>query len=336
MKKPIEAHGAPEELPAAEAVLSSAPLFSSFSHDELESIAGKSEFIGLDDGETVFEAGDAGDRLFLVASGSIVIRSPEDGSALAEFVPGDSFGEMELLTRGKRNACARASGPSLVLAFPAGGQSMEAALSARPEIAARILRSFLLVVAGRTRKANALVKENSPWVRELKRQVYGDKLTGLLNKAWLEENLPRLLAKPLALLMMKPDNFKEINDRFGHEAGDASLILMAKELARVVGKEGTAVRYMGNELAVVYEGMGREKAMEAAREIQSKFSALDLSGLTKDASVHLSLSLGIVLSPEHGKEAEGLIKISSGLPLVGRARGGSLILFPEDAPEEAK
>ena len=63
------------------------------------------------------------------------------------------------------------------------------ALSSQLETAARILHSFLLVIAGRTRKANAIIKENSPLVRELKRQVYGDKLTSLLNKAYLEENL---------------------------------------------------------------------------------------------------------------------------------------------------
>jgi len=316
-------------------LLSSSALFSSFSRDELDFLAEKSEFLDRADGEIVFEAGSPGDRLYLVASGSVVVLSPEDGSALAELVAGDSFGELELLTGAQRNARARAAGPTRLLSFPAGGSALRAALSDRPEVAARILRSFLLVVSGRTRKANALVKENSPWVRELKRQVYGDKLTGLFNKAYLEENLPGMLAaqaaKPLALIMMKPDNFKEINDRFGHEIGDAALVLLAGELDRAVGKRGTAVRYMGNELAVAYPGMDRPSALEAARALQARLSALDLSPvIVQEPGLRLRMSFGIALHPEHGADAESLIKASAGLPLTARARGGELILFPED------
>jgi len=315
---------------SASELLASASLFSTFSPNELDFLAEKSEFIVCEAGKRIFEAGAAGDRLYLIASGSVVILSPGDDSVLAEFVAGDSFGELELLTGTMHNAGARTDGPTTLLAFPSGGASLKAALSERPEVAARILRSFLLVIAGRTRKANALVKENSPWVRELRRQVYGDKLTGLLNKAYLEENLPKMLKAPLALLMMKPDNFKEINDRFGHEIGDAALVLMARELDHAVGTEGTAVRYDGNELAVMYPAKDRVAALETARALQARFAGIDLSPLTGDPGLRLRLSIGIALYPEHGTDAEALIKASSGLPLVSRSRGGSLILFPED------
>jgi diguanylate cyclase len=319
------------ELAAAARLLSSSALFASFSRDELDYLAEKSEFLSHGDGELVFAAGSPGDRLYLVDSGTVLVRSPEDGSTLAELVTGDSFGELELLTGAPRNAEARSGGSTRLLAFPAGGASLPKALSGRPEVAARILRSFLLVVAGRTRKSNALVKENSPWVRELRRQVYGDKLTGLLNKAYLDENLPGMLKDKLALIMMKPDNFKDINDRFGHEVGDAALVLMAGDLDRAVGKDGTAVRYMGNELAVAYPGMGREAALEAARALQRRLSALDLSSvIAEEPGLRFRVSLGIALYPEHGSDAESLIKVSAGLPLAARARGGSLILFPED------
>lgn len=334
-KKPASDRGA--SAGRAAGLLASASLFSGFDRKELDYLAEKSEFLDRAGGESIFEAGEPGNRLYLVASGSVHIRSPEDGSVLAEFVPGDSFGELELLTGGRRNAAAAAEGPTSLLAFPAGGASLKEALGDRPEVAARILRSFLLVIAGRTRRSNALVKENSPWVRELRRQVYGDKLTGLLNKAYLEENLPRLLAAPgsapgaVALVMMKPDNFKEINDRFGHEIGDAALVLMAAEFDRAVGVAGTAVRFMGNELAALYPGADRATALALARELQSRLAALDVAALTGDPALRLSVSLGIALYPDHGSDAEALIKAAAGLPLVGRARGGSLILFPEDA-----
>ena len=335
MKKTTPLKASRLELAEAARLLSASTLFASFSRDELDYLAEKSEFLSRGDGELVFAAGSPGDRLYLVDSGSVLVSSPEDGSTLAELVAGDSFGELELLTGAPHNAEARSDGSTRLLTFPAGGASLPKALSGRHEMAARILRSFLLVVAGRTRKSNALVKENSPWVRELRRQVYGDKLTGLLNKAYLDENLPGMLAASakgeLALIMMKPDNFKDINDRFGHEVGDAALILMAGDLDRAVGKDGTAVRYMGNELAVAYPGMGREAALAAARALQERLSALDLSSvIEKEPGLRFRVSLGIALYPEHGSDAESLIEASAGLPLAARARGGSLILFPED------
>lgn len=311
-------------------ILSGTPLFSSFSREELEALAGKSEVVDYGDGALVFEAGDAGDRLYAVASGTVVIRSPDGGQSLAEYVAGDSFGELDFLTKARRNARAEVEGSARILSFPAGGLGLSAALQDRPEIAARILRSFLLVVAGRTRKANALVRDNSPLVRELKRQAYGDKLTGLLNSSWLEENLPSMLPGPLALIMLKPDNFKEINDNYGHEAGDAVLAAVAGELSRFVGRAGAAVRYQGNELAVVCRGVDRDKARDLAVSIQTRLSVLDISSLTGRDGPALSFSFGIALSPDHGADAEVLIKAASGLPLVGRARGGSQILFPED------
>lgn len=293
-------------------------------------MARASELRVLRAGEIIFSPGEGADRLYVVRRGTVVVRS-EDGAVLAEFLAPDSFGELEFLTGDSRNATATAEDDSELIAFPASGIPLEQALSRRSYLAARILRSFLLVVAARTRRANALVAENSPWVRELRKQVYGDKLTGLLNKAYLEENLGRLLTPPLALIMMKPDNFKEINDRFGHEAGDAVLVHMAGELERHVGKDGIAVRYMGNELAVVYPGLDRAAAAEAARTIQTHLSSLDLGRHTSDAAIRLSMSLGVALYGEHGSDAESLIRACAGLPLVGRERGGSLILFPEDA-----
>lgn len=310
-------------------ILAGADLFTAFSPEELSYLAERSELCDLADGERVFSLGEKADALYILAKGSVDIYG-EDSTIIAEYAAGDSFGEMELLTKATRNAHAKADGQARLLRFPASGTSLEEALSGRPQVAALILRSFLLLVSGRIRKSNSLVKENSPWVRELRRQVYGDKLTGLLNKAYLEENLPKALRESLCLLMLKPDNFKDINDRFGHEAGDASLVLLAQRFEELIGEAGTAVRYMGNALAAILPGHDRARALERARELKSGLESIDLLAITKEAGLGFSLSIGLCLYPEHGTDAQSLIKSCAGLPLEGRARGGGLILFPED------
>lgn len=311
-------------------ILANAELFSPFSDDELSFFVQRAERIRLVAGQGLFAEGDRAGNLYIVVSGSIEIVA-RDQSILAQYVSGDSFGELEFLTKGERNATARALDDCELLAFPARGSEMETSLAERPDMAARILHSFLTVIAGRIRKANSLVKENSPLVRELKRQVYGDKLTGLLNRAYLEENLAPNFGSSLALIMLKPDNFKDINDRFGHEAGDAVLVRMANDLASfALGRCGTTVRYDGNELAVFYPGMGREGAGKEAEAIRSRISGLDISSITGDPSLRLSASLGVCLYPDHGRDAASLIGAVAGLPLEGRRLGGARILWPED------
>jgi diguanylate cyclase len=200
-------------------------------------------------------------------------------------------------------------------------------------VSARLLHSFLRMIAGRIRSSNALLKENSPWVQELRRQVYGDKLTGLFNKTYLEEELPVLIKNrdiKVSLLLMKPDNFKYINDTFGHEAGDESLKIMAAALKREIGDSGTTLKYMGNELGVILPGKDRNDAHKISCKIRSVFNKLDIASVTKGTPVRITVSIGISVFPDHGIDAETIISKAHELPLVGRARGGNLILFPED------
>jgi diguanylate cyclase len=311
-------------------------LFSGFEPAELSYLAERTEIRFYSAGEPVFSPGEKADCLFVVASGSVSINVGEDKSTLvAEYVEGDSFGELEFLNKGERNAKALAGEGTQLIAFPPTGIDLETALQARPSVSARILRSFLFVTSQRTRKANALIKENSPWIREMRRQAYTDKLTGLKNKAYLEENLPSLLpatGEPLSLLMLKPDNFKEINDSYGHEAGDATLVLMAAEFERSVGDAGTAIRYMGNELAAILPGKDAKASKAIALSVRKTLSELDISQAVGSREVRLSVSSGIAAYPVHGKSSDDIIKLAAGLPLLGRAKGGNAIVFPEDSP----
>jgi diguanylate cyclase (GGDEF)-like protein len=178
-----------------------------------------------------------------------------------------------------------------------------------------------------------MVRENSALMKELKRQVYGDKLTGLYNKTYLEETLPEYMknrSEPVGLLLMKPDNFKMINDTFGHEAGDETLKIMAASLNRFMADKGTVFRYMGNELGVILPRHGRAECCRVAANILEMFNGLDISGATGNEEVRLSMSIGISLFPGHADISDELILLAHELPLAGRARGGNVILFPED------
>src|SRR5208337_1651084 len=98
-----------------------------------------------------------------------------------------------------------------------------------------------------------LISEKAPWIEDLKRQLLRDKLSGLYNRAYLEEELPRLVAagRPVSLLVVKPDNFKTINDTCGHEAGDKTLVLIAEALKSCLTEGDLGIRYRGDEYCAV-------------------------------------------------------------------------------------
>ena len=307
-------------------------MFSALGPLEARFVAESCEKVVWEAGGVIFEPGWSSDCLWIILDGEIEIFGAQAESPLiASLIPGEIFGELEFLTGKPRNQRAVAVKGTAALRFPQTGLSWENLLNARPAAGARIVQDFLKVIAGRTRKANQLVKENSVLVQELRRQVYGDQLTGLFNKTYLEETLQGLLGpSPLALVLFKPDNFKEINDRWGHEAGDATLVLMAAELGRLVPRLGGgsfAVRYMGNELGLVLPGCQHEEAGQIARDLNSSLARLDLSGAVGTSGVTLSTSLGVALYPDHAQEALALIAAAHELPLIGRARGGQQVLF---------
>lgn len=317
-------------------LLAGTQIFSPLDGKVLKEISAFSSSGRYKKGQLVFAQDSPGEALYIVREGEISITRKipnEADQEIARFVRGDSFGEMDLMTRSPRNAEARATVDSILLRFPGTGRRFEDLLEAHPVSGARVLHSFLTVTAGRIRKANNILKENSPWIQELRKQVYGDKLTGLYNKTFLEEKLQDYLkdkTAPLSLLMFKPDNFKQINDTHGHEAGDQTLILMAGLLRRILPEGALAVRYMGNELAAVLPNTGKDEALVLAKRIRDEMRNLDLRPITGGERFALTLSFGLALFPDHAKEAENLIALAHELPLLGRARGGNVILLPED------
>jgi len=105
------------------------------------------------------------------------------------------------------------------------------------------------------------------FVEDAYRLAYHDELTGLEGRRALNEAL-RGLREPFAVAMADIDHFKRFNDRYGHEAGDQVLQMVAEELARV-GAGGKAYRYGGEEFAVLFPGTTRETAATALEVVRS-------------------------------------------------------------------
>lgn len=318
-------------------LLKQADIFSSFPDSEIEVIALSSDFHDFQSDSSVFLQGESGNALYIVESGEIVVQKEDESNRktdIARFVQSNCFGELDLFTETSRIASAYATVQTRLLVFPKSGTGFTGFLEEHPDLSARILHRILVVMAERIRRANSLIKENSPLMQELRKQVYRDKLTGLFNQTWLVEKMRKLAGKKnsfFSILIIKPDNFKALNDSYGHEAGDTAIRVMARGIRGFVGDDKETARYKGNAIAVILDKSVKEDTYKQALLIQEFVNKLDVSGATGGNEFPLTSSIGISLFPGHGTDVEDLLFKTHELPLVGRKRGGNLILFPEDA-----
>ena len=139
-----------------------------------------------------------------------------------------------------------------------------------------------------------------------------DSLTGLFNRHRLHEEMEKLLAESMrsgsqgALLFFDLDEFKYINDTFGHHAGDATLTRIANELSTLVRRNEVLARLGGDEFALLIPQITDLKEVEIlAERMVRAISQLPL--MFNDQPLRVTVSLGIALYPQHGSEIEELI-----------------------------
>ncbi len=143
---------------------------------------------------------------------------------------------------------------------------------------------------------------------ELKRMVVTDELTGIFNRRKLDELIEYEIdkgirfEKPLSLIMLDIDHFKEVNDTFGHDTGDVVLREMADGIRRLLREEDYLIRYGGEEFLVILTNTPLEKAKNVAERIREAVSRMrfkKVGGIT--------VSLGVA-EYNKGEKKEKLLK----------------------------
>lgn len=176
----------------------------------------------------------------------------------------------------------------------------------------------LVSLTRRLAEANLLMKQQLDQVqtlqRELKEQAIRDALTGLFNRRYLDETFPRELARArrsghsLALMMIDADHFKDVNDTYGHPAGDEVLRRLGRLLKLNMREDDVAARIGGEEFAVLMPKATVRQVAERAEYLRQTFgTALIEHG---DYSFRVTLSIGIAAFPEHADNTRDLMKLA--------------------------
>ncbi len=213
-----------------------------------------------------------------------------------------------------------------------------------------LLGSLLLLIAGaiaggnwRTRRIKADRERLEQLVAlrtlELQRLAVTDELTGTANRRRfgevLEDEIRRLSRSPdaarLSLLILDLDGFKEVNDTWGHEAGDRLLAAIGRALQRSVRSSDLVARYGGDEFAVILPMTDREGARQTALKLLGSVESVSIPVNGEKAGVTASIGIAVVApSAAVDREADKLISAADMALYAAKRAGGGRVYAEEE------
>jgi diguanylate cyclase (GGDEF)-like protein len=158
-----------------------------------------------------------------------------------------------------------------------------------------------------------------------------DELTGCFNRRWFEMQFERDLqmasriSQPLSLIILDLDNFKEINDTAGHEAGDLALRLLADSVRANLRAVDTAVRYGGDEFVVILPQANIQGGLVVGERLRSRIEQIEVPGFGR-----LTASLGLATFPVHGSSRDTLLQAADRALYTSKELGRNRISTPPD------
>ena len=190
-------------------------------------------------------------------------------------------------------------------------------------------------LAKRFGDAAALALDNAQIRAQLEHQAMTDPLTGLYNHRAFHERLREALAhasrahEAVSVLMLDIDDFKRVNDIYGHGAGDEILRGLADTLKDSVRSSDVVYRLGGEEFAVVITSGSPQNAEQLAHRLVNRVEATDF-----DFAGRITISVGLARGPEHAMNPRELIACAEAAMMSAKARGKNQIVLYEDSAME--
>ena len=191
-------------------------------------------------------------------------------------------------------------------------------------------RSFLASVVDHFAMSLANLK-----LREtLRAQSIRDVLTGLFNRRHMEASLEREIRRAMrknttvGVLVADLDHFKNFNDTFGHDAGDALLREAAHILGSTVRAEDIVCRFGGEEFVLILPDVNSEIAMMRAESLRESVSRLNIvhSGQTLGK---VTMSIGVSLFPAHGRDSQSVMKAADKALFIAKSSGRDRVMLAD-------
>jgi two-component system cell cycle response regulator len=169
-------------------------------------------------------------------------------------------------------------------------------------------------------------------------QAMTDPLTGLYNRRYALNRLSAIAeasvagGKPFAVMVLDLDHFKRVNDAFGHAAGDAVLVEVAKRVAAGMRARDFVARLGGEEFIVVLPETSVEAARSTAERLRRVVEATEFVLPGADAPLSLTVSIGVALGGGSGRtSADALVGLADTALYSAKAEGRNKVTFGRTA-----
>jgi diguanylate cyclase (GGDEF)-like protein len=215
--------------------------------------------------------------------------------------------------------CGRTAGESTCVPLQVSGEVIGAVL----------VEHERLLHADEHRRIEDTVSQAGPTLANLRNLALAearaatDSLTGLPNRRAVQDALKRTIAQagrtlsPMAVLLLDLDHFKQINDTFGHDRGDAVLAAVGDVLSRSLRTSDFVGRNGGEEFIALLPDTGVEGALEAAEKLRGAIERVTVPGIDRPVTA----SVGAAVYPHTAADAESLLRLADRALYAAKANG---------------
>ncbi len=261
--------------------------------------------------EPVLETHNGGACLYIVLRGSLgstvdetTVVTPDAGTV--RFLAGECVGELSVLDNESSSLALHALEESDVLMIPA--EKLWRLIDESNGVARNLLR----LLSFRIRATNAQLRRKQKLGEFYRQLSMVDGLTSLQNRAWLNDRLPALIddahacGRPLSIVMIDIDHFKNFNDTHGHQAGDRALQVASKVLTAALRPTDFAARYGGEEMIVILPDADNKTGSMVARRLCERMRESVVFPDMRQPLPHMTASFGVATLTS-SQNAESLI-----------------------------
>ena len=187
--------------------------------------------------------------------------------------------------------------------------------------------------------APLVVVHRSLSVPRLQAEARVDAKTGLYNARWFASSLAAELGRaarferPMAVIMADLDLLREINNTYGHLAGDAVLRGVADIFRRELRDYDVPARFGGEEFSILLPETTADQALEIAERIRRAIAARPFAVSTASEPVHATVSIGVAAFPQHGLDAEEIVHRADVAVYRAKLQGRNRVLAAGGEPQ---
>jgi diguanylate cyclase len=191
------------------------------------------------------------------------------------------------------------------------------------QLAAQRSRDELMEMRARVQEAEDEVARLQEELTQASEMVRHDPLTGVLNRKGMDEALEREVGRarrkqaPLCLAMLDIDNFKKLNDTYGHEAGDQALVHLARVVREALRPQDTLARFGGEEFVIVLADTLLDDAVQAMTRVQRELTRKFF--LHRNEKLLITFSCGVAELAAEEDAAPALKRADEAMYLAKRA-----------------